>query len=245
MLRKIYHGSSRILRSPAFGAGTARNDYGLGFYCTESPSLAAEWAVSCTGGSAGSLTGSAGGGFAGRTGSGYINRYTIETDGLRIINLNSAEYCILHWLAILLNFREFDAGSSDVYRAKDYIRTAFNVDYQNCDCMIGFRADNSNFLFAQSFLDGDITYRQFNDAVRLGDTGRQFVLKSNRAFDRILFDGYDIVRAREAYPAAVSRDRKAMERFYSLHTKAQVDGGLYISQIVSENLMPSDPRLSY
>lgn len=240
MQRKIYHGSSRILRSPAFGAGTARNDYGLGFYCTESPSLAAEWAASSTGGIVGGFTGSAGGRFAGRSGSGYINRYTIETDGLRIINLNSPEYCILHWLAILLNFREFDAGSSDVYRAKDYIRTAFNVDYQNCDCIIGFRADNSNFLFAQSFLDGDISYKQFNDAVRLGDTGRQFVLKSNRAFDRILFDGYDIVRGREAYPAAVSRDRKAMERF-----TAPASTGLFISQIVDENLMPSDPRLSY
>lgn len=224
MQRTIYHGSSQILRSPRFGSGTAANDYGLGFYCTDNPSLAGEWA-------------------AGRSSNGFVNRYLIETDGLRIINLNSAEYCILHWLSVLLSFREFDAGSSRVYQAKDYIRTAFNVDYQNCDCMIGFRADNSNYLFAQSFLDGDISYRQFNDAVRLNDTGRQFVLKSNRAFDRILFDGYSIAWSRDAYPAAVTRDRLSMERFDAMKDRAS-GGGLFISQILDERIGPYDPRLS-
>lgn len=224
MQRTIYHGSSQILRSPRFGSGTAANDYGLGFYCTDNPSLADEWAV-------------------GRNANGFANRYLIETDGLRIINLNSAEYCILHWLAVLLSFREFDAGSSAVYQAKDYIRTAFSVDYQNCDCMIGFRADNSNFLFAQSFLDGEISYRQFNDAVRLNDTGRQFVLKSNRAFDRMLFDGYSIAWSRDAYPAAVTRDRISMERFDAIRERTS-DRDLYISDILEQRIDQYDTRLT-
>lgn len=228
MIRTIYHGSDQIVRTPVFGAGAARNDYGLGFYCTESPALADEWAVT-------------------RSTNGFSNRYRIETDGLRVLNLNSPEYCILHWLAVLLNFREFDAGSAAVYQAKDYIRSAFNVDYQNCDCMVGFRSDNSNFLFAQRFLDGTISYRQFNDAVRLGDTGRQFVLKSNRAFDRVIFDGYSIVMSREAFPAAASRDRQSMERFAAIRSAGTKDASrdIYISQILDEGIRPYDARLAY
>ena len=45
MDKKIYHGGERIVRSPAFGTGRPYNDFGLGFYCTEYPQYAAEWAV--------------------------------------------------------------------------------------------------------------------------------------------------------------------------------------------------------
>ena len=31
----IYHGSPVIIEKPQFGVGNPNNDYGLGFYCTE------------------------------------------------------------------------------------------------------------------------------------------------------------------------------------------------------------------
>ena len=40
----IYHGSQQIVEVPQFGVGKPYNDYGQGFYCTESPELAKEWA---------------------------------------------------------------------------------------------------------------------------------------------------------------------------------------------------------
>ena len=42
----LYHGSEQIIESPTFGLGKQNNDFGLGFYCTESEELAKEWAVS-------------------------------------------------------------------------------------------------------------------------------------------------------------------------------------------------------
>ena len=42
----IYHGSEQIVEVPTFGEGKKNNDFGLGFYCTESDYLAKEWAVS-------------------------------------------------------------------------------------------------------------------------------------------------------------------------------------------------------
>ena len=42
----IYHGSQKLIQQPVYGAGNVRNDYGLGFYCTENVDLAKEWA--CT-----------------------------------------------------------------------------------------------------------------------------------------------------------------------------------------------------
>ena len=40
----LYHGSERVIESPTFGAGKRNNDFGLGFYCTQSSELAKEWA---------------------------------------------------------------------------------------------------------------------------------------------------------------------------------------------------------
>ena len=42
----IFHGSRRIIEKPVWGEGNPHNDYGLGFYCTESLELAKEWGVS-------------------------------------------------------------------------------------------------------------------------------------------------------------------------------------------------------
>ena len=42
----LYHGSEQLVETPTFGLGKKNNDFGLGFYCTESEELAKEWAVS-------------------------------------------------------------------------------------------------------------------------------------------------------------------------------------------------------
>ena len=60
----LYHGSEQIVESPIFGLGKQNNDFGLGFYCTESEELAKEWAVS-------SLR------------SGFVNRYSLDTEYLK------------------------------------------------------------------------------------------------------------------------------------------------------------------
>ncbi|MBP3577789.1 MAG: DUF3990 domain-containing protein, partial [Lachnospiraceae bacterium] len=40
MIKKLYHGSSNIIEKPVFGYGKKYNDYGLGFYCTDSIEMA-------------------------------------------------------------------------------------------------------------------------------------------------------------------------------------------------------------
>ena len=80
---KLYHGSPVIIRKPQFGIGKTYNDYGQGFYCTESLDLAKEWSVD-----------------EGRDG--FANVYSLETDGLNVVRLNESPFCIMHWLSVLL-----------------------------------------------------------------------------------------------------------------------------------------------
>ena len=42
MKRTIYHGSNHIIQKPVYGGGKRYNDYGQGFYCTDSLDMAKE-----------------------------------------------------------------------------------------------------------------------------------------------------------------------------------------------------------
>ena len=220
MRKTIYHGSDKIVRVPGFGAGNAMNDFGLGFYCCEQAGPAAEWAVSFDR-------------------NGFVSAYSIETEGLRIVNLCSTQYCALHWLYVLLSFREFESSSPLVNRAKEYINKNFAVDHQGCDCMTGWRADNSCFALAQDFLEGSISYRSLARALASNDSNRQFVLKSNRAFERISYTGYETAAAAGHYPAAVSREVRILKEAKSSYGKE----GLFVDRLIEEDVKPYDMRL--
>lgn len=224
MIKKIYHGSSNIIEKPLFGYGKSYNDYGLGFYCTDSLEMAKEWGVS-------------------KNQDGYANCYEIECNNLQIFNLNAPEYCILHWLTVLLQNREFDVPSILALDAREYLLANFAIDYENYDVMIGYRADDSYFSFAQDFINGTISYRQLNNAMHLGKLGQQFVLKSKTAFEQIKFVGSEIAKSSEWYAKKMLRDKSARREYFNVERNKRQRGDLYITQIMDEEMKPDDPRL--
>lgn len=224
MIRQLFHGSPSIIEKPQFGYGKVYNDYGLGFYCTDSLEMAKEWGVA-------------------QNRNRYANTYELDCEGLKILDLNGPSFNILHWLAVLLENREFDVPSGLALEAKEYILNTFRVDYQSQDSIIGYRADDSYFSFAQDFINGTISYRQLNNAMHLGKLGQQFVLKSKQAFDRIQFLGYEVAEHDEWYAKKMLRDRSARREYFSVERNKRQRGDLYITQILDEEMKPDDERL--
>lgn len=223
-MKIIYHGSKDIIKRPVYGKGKTYNDYGLGFYCTENLELAKEWGVDIDR-------------------NGYANIYQIDDSKLTVLNLNSYNYCILHWLAILLENREFDIPSPLASEAKEYILNNFSVDYKKYDVIIGYRADDSYFSFAQDFLNGTISYRQLNNAMHLGNLGQQFVLKSKKAFDEIKYIGNEIALCNEWYSKKENRDKSARRDYFDTEKNKRQHGDIYITQIIDEEMKSDDLRL--
>ena len=224
MKRQLFHGSDHVVESPRFGLGKPYNDYGLGFYCTEHADMAGEWAV-------------------GFNRDGFINEYILDTDGLTSIDLNSPEFTTLHWLAVLLQNRWFDVRSPIANEAREYLIDNFIVDLSHADIVEGYRADDSYFAFAQDFINGTISYRQLGNAMKLGDLGKQVMVKSRKAFSRLAF-----VSAKAA-PRSVwlsrreQRDREARDSYFNRERNARKKGDIFIFQIIDEQMGPSDERL--
>ena len=218
----IYHGSEKIVEVPTFGEGKKNNDFGLGFYCTESEGLAKEWAVS-------SLR------------NGFANKYTLDTEYMRILNLNSPEYTILNWIAVLVEHRLFSIKTPVARRAKQYLIENFSINVNAFDIITGYRADDSYFDYAESFLNNGISVEQLARAMRLGKLGEQIVIKSQFAFSRLKFEGFDVAEKEEFYVLRKSRDDEA-NRLY-LEMLEEESDCLYIQDIIRGGIKNDDPRI--
>ncbi len=224
MVQTLWHGSESIIRSPAPDAGGACRDFGRGFYCTVSPVLAREWSA---------------GGHRG----GLVSRYELDLSGLAVLNLNEDRWCILHWLAVLLDNREFDIPAVLAAAAKEYLLRTFAVDYGSADLIIGYRADDSRFSFAQDFLNGALSYRQLCIAVQLDSLGQQVVVKSETAFDRISFQGFEAVPCRGWHESRMRRDLALRRGYADMQKEGFRREDIYITQILREEMKADDPRL--
>lgn len=218
----LFHGSEKVIEAPSFGEGKRNNDFGLGLYCTETENLAKEWAVS-------SLR------------DGFCNRYTLDTEYMKILNLNSPDYTILNWITVLVEHRLFSIRTPIARRAKKYLIDNFGINVNAFDIVTGYRADDSYFDYAESFLNNAISVEQLAAAMKLGKLGEQIVLKSQFAFSRIRFEGFDVAEKEEFYVLRKARDDEA-NRLY-LELLEEESDGLYIQDIIRGGITNDDSRI--
>ena len=220
----IYHGSPKRIETPVFGMGNPNNDYGLGFYCTESMELAKEWACSVET-------------------DGYANQYTLDLTDLSVLSLTGGAYSILNWLFVLLENRKFRIGGDIAKQAKAYIFEHFAIEYRNYDIIKGYRADDSYFSFANAFLNNTISVSQLEKAMVLGKLGEQIVMMSEKAIDAIEFVGADSAPKEIYLPKKLARDTQAREDFQKEKGRGSVLTEKYILDIMREGWKNDDPRL--
>lgn len=223
---KLYHGSDHIIKKPQYGVGNPHNDYGIGFYCTQNLELAKEWACP-----------------EARTG--FANSYDLDVRDLKILDLQSADFHILNWIALLLKNRIFVKKSPVSRMAEKYILDNFLPETENYDLIIGYRADDSYFAYAKDFLNNTISVSQLEAAMRLGNLGTQVVLKSENAFERVEFRDYEIANAEIYYLKRMHRETLARENYLKDHGKSleAIQEELYVLDIIRSEVKNDDMRL--
>ena len=220
----LYHGSTKIIQQPVFGEGNQKNDYGLGFYCTENLELAKEWAST-------------------ERNDGFANQYEINTEGLSTLYLNHNPYHILNWLSILLKNRTFIISQGLPFEAMQYLLAIFLPEYENYDLIVGYRADDSYFSFANAFLNNTISLEQLSLAMKLGKLGEQVVLKSEKAFSSLTFKENIPVDSSLYYPKRMARDRQARNDFQQMKSAVSTSDAVYMIDILRQQWTNDDPRL--
>ena len=226
-LLTLYHGSDTIVDSPSLDRGKPNNDYGRGFYCTLQYDLSCEWASKIKGRA------------------GFVNRYELQTEGLRILNLSQKKFTILHWITLLLKNRTFVLSSPISIQAREYLLTNFSMDTSKYDMIIGHRADDSYFSFAEDFLNNTISVQHLAKAMNLGNLGLQHVLVSERAFSQLTFWEAEPVNTDKYNILYAKRDSLARESYKTSKANLVINPDeLYVLDIIRGEIKNGDPRLS-
>jgi len=221
----LLHGSEQIVEAPDLAFGNDHNDYGRGFYCTQVEEMAKEWA--CKNGK-----------------DGFMNRYIVEEDGLKTLHLSDGTHTVLNWIAILLKHRTFSLSSPIALDAREYIIEHYAVDTSGYDLITGYRADDSYFRYAESFVENTLPLRSLNKALQLGKLGLQTVLVSPKAFEQIKFVDAVPVDKNIYYPKFVARDTKARQIYKEEIAKSRsYRDDIFVLDILREEMKNDDPRI--
>jgi len=223
---KIYHGSPMEIPKPLLSKGKPNNDYGRGFYCTEDVEMAREWACK------------------GKEPLGFANAYELFADDLSVLNLSAPEYTILNWIAVLLANRTFALDSDIALEVRDYLIANFMPPVLESDVVIGYRADDSYFSYADSFVNNALSVRRLDEALHLGRLGMQVALRTDRAFENLTYLGSEQVSWDEYHPRYVARDSDARSQWRTAVKKGgRAADDIFAIDIIRRNLRHGDPIL--
>ena len=119
----------------------------------------------------------------------------------------------------------------------------FYVDISKADVIIGYRADDSYFTFAQDFVSGAISLNKLKEAMHLGKLGLQIVLKSPEAFEAIRYLDSEQADAETYFSRKADRDLKARRKYRSSKSVTNSLDELYMLDIMRGGIGNEDPRL--
>lgn len=161
----LFHGTADKAVVPVFGCGNDRHDYGKGFYLTENPELAKEWAVCRP-----------------NDKNGWVHKYELDTNGLKILDFQEKD--VLCWLAELMKYR--DAADTKRYRmlARKFIEK-YGINTSEYDVIKGWRANASYFYIAKEFVKDNIDVDILEELLSLGGLGIQYCIKTELAYSKL------------------------------------------------------------
>ncbi len=211
---------------PSLSKGKDNNDYGRGFYCTEDVEMAREWAC------------------RGKAPPGFVNAYELDFDGLSVLDLSSPDYSVLNWMAVLLANRTFDLDTDIAVEVRGYIVANFMPPVNEADVVIGYRADDSYFSYADSFVNNALSLRRLNDALRLGRLGMQTALRTELAFGKLSYLGAEEVEWTKYNSRYFDRDNAARDEWRNTVRPASgAADGMFAIDVIRRGLKHGDPRL--
>lgn len=210
----IYHGSQRIVEHPIYQGSDKENDYGAAFYCTLDKESASLWA-------------------ARNNYLGYINKYQFNDKNLKVLDLRDKHhYSILNWVAILMHFRHKHKDFINIYEKRlKWLEDNYYINVDEYDVVIGYRADDAYFRFPLEFIRGNLVLEDLERAYLLGDLSYQYVLTSQKAFDRLKFKGATQVD-KKYLNVYFQNVVNATDQFKQLLKNSIDNGGVTIAQLM-------------
>ena len=174
----------------------------------------------------------------------FANVYELNLQGLKVLDLSAAPYTVLNWITVLLANRTFQLDLEVAVEVRDYFIKNFMPPMGDADVVMGYRADDSYFNYAETFVGNGLSISRLNEALRLGKLGIQIALKSEKAFGKLKFVRADEVPWDEYHGRYVSRDAAARREWRETLKKGASSAlGVFAYDVVRMGLKQGDERI--
>lgn len=210
---KLFYGSKTLLTRPTFGEGNPSNDYGLGFYLTPERAMADLWAGRYDEG-------------------GYTIAYALDLNKLRVLTIaDSSELAILQWITLLVKHRFSYQQRVEYAPIIDWLTRHFSLSLEAYDILVGYRADDAYFNYSLGFVAGRISLQTLAKAMKLGNLGLQYVLKSEAAFASLQFLDSTFIEPNDAYEGL---RQKTLQEFHELQRNEDLFRNTFIGDLMKK-----------
>jgi len=176
----LYYGADSLVIKPEYGKGNKSNDYGLGFYLTDDKNMAKLWASRFLDG-------------------GYLITYDVNIDNFKILHLEDDNENIMQWLTLLVKHRFSKEEYVNSKNTIDWLISHYELDINEYDMIIGYRADDSYFAYSRDFVNNELSLELLSNAMKIGKLGKQYVLKSQKSFNNIKMVSYEKIEKSNSY----------------------------------------------
>ena len=163
---------------------------------------------------------------------GYVYEYVLNMDGLNVLDLCKEDS--LSWISILVKNRGIgDKAESNplINNRIIALQARYGINTSGYDLIVGYRADDSFYKYASDFLIGSIYKEVLDQALMLGKLGKQYCLKTKKAFDQLQYvqKHYTMQKDRDEFNRI---DREASLQY--LNIKRSITSGRTISKFIDE-----------
>ena len=215
----LYHGSKAVVKSPIPKGSKPYNDYGPSFYLSLDLDAAKSWACK-------------------NDEPGVVNKYEIRNDAfkhLKVLDLtNKDKYSLLNWVAILIHFKELDPLLIDENSEAIEWLNKFYIDVNEYDVVIGFRADDSYWLFPEEFIKNNISFEDLGKVYMLGELGIQYAFMSKRAISLLKFAG--TIECEESFVGLHKNIvKEASKQFFNIIHQKKTTSKTYILDLIRQD----------
>lgn len=212
-MRTVYHGSDHVLKSPIYQGGKADNDYGNGFYTTEYEDRARSWAA-----------------LNGVPEHCIVNEYDLDITDLKVMDLNA--YGVLAWIAEVVANRGMNQEAANIVGER--LIKLYRVDSKQADIITGYRADDSYTQVIEAFLLNQLNVEEVRRLFYKGSLGNQIFLKSEKAFQHIIWKKAYEIKAEEVDVSYDLTARREVSRFLQERMKAILLDGYQVPGITAQ-----------
>lgn len=210
---KVFHGSDHIIKNPCYLGGKSDNDYGNGFYTTEFEERARSWAA-----------------LNGNPQKSVVNVYQLDLDELKVLDLN--ERGVLAWITEVVANRGTNQETAGIIGGK--LVELYRTDSSEYDIIKGYRADDSYTQVIEAFLMNQINIYEVKKLFYKGDLGNQIFLKSEKAFQNIVWlESYEAKLCEEDKRVDLLA-RREVNKFLSERIKAILLDGYQVPGITAQ-----------